>query len=117
MANEALTSAKGSIVYIDNDKQYMFDIKRDIRFINASEFSIDGPKMFYGFLCGIAAQDFDLEYIFIDSFLKMVDHPMDTLEGLFENLDKFSNRRGVKIIISASGDPKDVPEFLKPFMV
>lgn len=117
MANEALASAKGSIVFIDNDKQYMFDIKRSIRFIDASEFAIDGPKMFYGFLCGIAAQDFDLEYIFIDSFLKLVDHPMDTLQGLFENLDKFSNPRGLKIIISASGDPQEVPEFLKPYVV
>lgn len=117
MANEALESAKGSIVFIDNDKQYMFDIKRNIRFIDASEFSIDGPKMFYGFLCGLAAQDFDLEYIFIDSFLKLVDHPMDTLQGLFENLDKFSSPRGLKIIISASGDPQELPDFLKPYVV
>ena len=66
---------------------------------------------------GIRNAECSLSFDQIDSFLKMVDHPMDTLEGLFENLDKFSNRRGVKIIISASGDPKDVPEFLKPFMV
>ena len=117
MTNEALETAKGSIVFIDNNKQYMFDIKRDIRFVDASEFAIDGPKMFYGFLCGIAAQDFDLEYIFIDSFLQMIHHPVHTLEGLFENLDKWSDRRGVKIIISANGNPQDVPEFIKPYVV
>ena len=117
MANEAIKTAKGSMIFIDNDKQYMFDIKHSIRFVDASEFHIDGPKMFYGFLCGIAAQDFDLEYVFIDSFLKLVHHPIDTLEGLFENLENLSNRCGLKIIISASGDPKDAPEFLKPYIM
>ena len=117
MANDTLTSAKGSIVFVDADTQYMFDVKNKIRFINASEFEIDGPKMFYGFLCGLAAQDFDLEYIYIDSFLKIVHHPMDTLEGLFEQLEAFSNRCQLKIIISASGSLQDAPEYLKPYLV
>ena len=76
MANESIKTAKGSIVFIDDDNQYMFELKHSIRFVDASEFHIDGPKMFYGFLSGIAAQDFDLEYLFIDGFLKIVHHPV-----------------------------------------
>lgn len=117
MANEALRTAKGSIVFLDDDNQYMFDLKHEIRFVDASEYEIDGPKMFYGFLNGMAAQDFDLEYIFIDGFLKIVHHDLSTLEGLFVNLDKFSKRCDINVIISISGSPESVPEFIKPYLV
>ena len=117
MANESIKTAKGSIVFIDDDNQYMFELKNSIRFVDASEFHIDGPKMFYGFLSGIAAQDFDLEYLFIDGFLKIVHHPLDTREGRFTELEKFSDRTDVKLIISISGNAADAPEFIKPYMV
>lgn len=117
MANESINTAKGSIVFIDDNNQYMFELKHSIRFVDASEFHIDGPKMFYGFLSGIAAQDFDLEYLFIDGFLKIVHHPLDSLEGLFTELKNFSERTDIKLVISISGVAKDAPEFIKPYMV
>lgn len=116
MANESTKTAKGSIVFIADDGQYMFGLKRDIRFVDASSFHIDGPKMFYGFLCGIAAQDFDLEYIYIDGFHKIVRHPLDTLESMFREMDAFSQRNGTHIVISISGDASRIPDYLKPYI-
>ena len=116
MANESTHTAKGSIVFVAEDGQYMFGLKRDIRFVDASSFHIDGPKMFYGFLCGLAAQDFDLENIYIDGFLKIVRHPLETLESMFAELDAFSKRSGINIIISVSGEPCCIPEFLKQYI-
>lgn len=117
MANNAIESARGNIVFIDADKKYMFDVKRSIRFINASDYHIDGPKMFYGFLNGIAAQDFDLEKVYIDSFHKIVHHPLNTLEGLFEDLEAFAKEREIDIFLSVSGKAGDVPEFLKSYLM
>lgn len=116
MANESTQTAKGSIVFVAEDGQYMFGLKRDIRFVDASSFHIDGPKMFYGFLCGLAAQDFDLEYIYIDGFVKIVRHPLETLESMFGEIDDFSRRNGINIIISASGDVSQMPDFLKQYI-
>lgn len=117
IANETLKTANGSIVFIDNDNQYMFGLKHDIRFVDASEFHIDSPKMFFGFISGIAAQDFDLEYIFIDGFIKIVHHPLDTLEELFKGMDEFANRCNVKLILSITGSEESAPEFLKPYIM
>ncbi|MDL2257897.1 hypothetical protein LJC42_01895 [Eubacteriales bacterium OttesenSCG-928-K08] len=117
MANQTLLEAKGSIVFIDDDSQYMYEVKRSIRFVDASHFDIDGPKMFYGFLCGLAAQDHDLEHLFIDGFLKIVHHDLNTLEGLFTQLDKFAEDRKITITISISGKPEDVPAFLKGYVL
>lgn len=116
MANESAQTAKGSIVFVADDGQYMFGLKRDIRFVDASSFHIDGPKMFYGFLCGLAAQDFDLEYIYIDGFLKIVRHPLDTLESMFAEMDDFSKRNGINIIISVNGESCCIPDFLKKYI-
>ena len=49
MANESIKTAKGSIVFIDDDNQYMFELKHSIRFVDASEFHIDGPNCGTGF--------------------------------------------------------------------
>ena len=117
IANETLKTANGSIVFIDNDNQYMFGLKHDIRFVDASEFHIDSPKMFFGFISGIAAQDFDLEYIFIDGFMKIVHHPLYTLEELFKGMDEFANRCNVKLILSITGSEESAPEFLKPYIM
>ena len=117
IANETLKTANGSIVFIDNDNQYMFGLKHDIRFVDASEFHIDSPKMFFGFISGIAAQDFDLEYIFIDGFMKIVHHPLDTLEELFKCMDEFAHRCNVKLILSITGSEESAPEFLKPYIM
>ena len=117
MANSASKDGKGSVVFIDDDSRYMFDLTREIRFVDASRFEIDGPKMFYGFLCGIAEQDFDLEHLFIDGFLKIVHHDLATLEGLFEHLKKFAEDCSLTITISISGKPDNIPEFLKEFIL
>ena len=117
LANEHIQTAKGSIVYIDNDNQYMFDLKNSIRFVDAGEFRINGPKAFFGFVSGIAAQDFDLECIYIDGFLKIVKHPLESLEGLFNELNDFSNRCNIKLLISITGKAEDAPEYIKPYII
>ena len=117
IANETLQTAKGSIVFIDDNNQYMFDLKHSIRFVDASEYHIDSPKMFFGFISGIAAQDFDLEYLFIDGFLKIVRHPLDTLAELFAEMDAFAKRCDVKLYVSITGNSANAPEFLKPYII
>lgn len=116
MANESVQSAKGTVVFISDGNQYMYDLKRDIRHIDAKEYQINGPKMFFGFLSGIAAQDFDLECIYIDNFLKIVGHPLESLEGLFKDLQEFSKKANIRIIISASYS-EDEPEFIKKYLM
>ncbi len=115
MANEALKSTKGSIVFLDRDSQYMFDLKNSIRFINASDYLIEGPKMFYGFLAGIAAQDFDIEYLYIDGFEKIVNHPINTLQGLFEDIELFSKRNSITVVLSVSCAKASAPEFMQKY--
>lgn len=115
MANEAVQLRHGNVVFIDKDNDHMYELAREVRFINAFDYSIDGPKMLTGFLSGIAAQDFDLEHIFINSFKKVVRHDIAELSGLFEFLDAFSQRQKLNITISISAE-SDPPQFLRKYI-
>ena len=116
LANHAADNAKGSIVFVDTDDDYMYDLNLSIRFINTTEYVLSGPKMFYGFLCGIAASDHDLEYIFIDSFTKIVRHDLATLEELFRQMKAFSDAHNIHLVLSLSCMPEQLPVFLKPYL-
>lgn len=116
LANDRLESAKGTVVYIDDDKSHSREINYQIRFIDASEYSIDSPKMFFGFLSGIAAQDFDLEAIYVDGFKKIVRHDLSELEALFSEVESFSQKFNIDITISINGLAADMPEYLKKYV-
>lgn len=117
LANRAAAEARGSIVFIDDDNGYMFDLNSNIRFINAKEYHITSPRMLYGFLCGIAASDFDLEHIFIDGLMRFIRVELATLEELFEQLDAFTVQRGLDVTMSVSGSQADLPPFMKKYLL
>lgn len=116
-ANNAIRNAKGSIVFIDEDNSYMFDLPREIRFINASEYGICSSKMLYGMLCGVAAQDFDLECIYVDSFLSFVHHSLEELKPFFDAAEEFSNKRQLDLILSISSAKEELPAYLKEMVL
>ena len=72
MANELIDCGKGHVVYIDIDKRPMYDLQHQIRFTSMDDYPARGEKGFLGFLCGMIANDHDIEAIFIDGLLKIL---------------------------------------------
>lgn len=114
MANDSLEQTKGSVVFIDAEGQYLFELKHAIRFIDAGNYRIDSPDMFIGFIAGIAAQDFDLELVYVDGFSKLVNCHAESLEDMFSRLEELSADAGIEVIIAMSGD--DMPDYLNKYM-
>lgn len=52
MANDDGVNAKGSVVFIDNDKDYMMDVKRPVRFVLATEYGITNDRYALWFFGG-----------------------------------------------------------------
>ncbi len=117
LANKSVETAKGDTVFIDDDTSYIYDLSRKARFINASDYGITTPKMLYGFLCGLAASDFDLETIYIDGLLSIVGHEIDSLEGLFDDMKTFSAKNNLNIILSITGSKETVPAYMKEYLL
>ena len=117
MANKSVLAAKGNTIFIDDDTSYIYDLSAKARFINASDYGITTPKMLYGFLCGLAASDFDLENIYIDGLLSIIGHELDSLAGLFDDLKTFSGKNNLNIIMSITGSKETVPAFMKEYVL
>ena len=117
MANQATQESKHDIVFIDDDNRYMFDLRHEVRFINASEYDLLSDHMFMGFLCGAVAQNFDVGQIYIDAFKKLIHNDLNTSEWVFKRLEALSANHSVDFVISISAGTEELPEFIKKYVI
>ena len=115
LANGISDQAKGSMVFIDDDNSYMYDLGYSIRFINVTDYALNDPDMFLGFLCGLCASDFDLEYVFVDRFENVIKADLSELEGFFEQLSKLADQHSLHIVLSVSKGEEVLPDFMHPY--
>ena len=117
MANAAIKERKGDVIFLDNDNRYMFDLRHEVRFVNAGEYGCDSPEMFFGFLCGMLSQNFDISVIFVDAFLKLVKTEVDNTEVFYNRLAELSEKNGVDFVLSVNVDDDLAPEFIKKYFI
>ena len=115
LANEALSTETGNVFFIDNNNRHMYDLRREIRFVNAKDYDIKSLNGFYGLLCGMLAANFDITLIVIDGFMKTVNvtnDTMDEMETFFQRVETLSEKNGVRIVFGISGESDQMPEFI-----
>ena len=115
--NDAQKEARGNIVFIDDDKRYMYDLRHEIRFVDASEYPVAykcRASEFLAFLCGMLSADFDLSMICVDAFKKLVRTPLDDpeMEEFFEKLAFMSEAHHCSFVLSISASADEVPEYV-----
>jgi len=120
MTNDALKDAHGDIVFIDDDKRYMYDLRHEIRFVDASEYPVAKKcqaSEFLAFICGMLSADFDLSLIAIDAFKKLVKTPLADaeMENFFNNLERLSDAHNCNFVLSISVSEEEVPEFIRKY--
>jgi hypothetical protein len=117
LANEFLHQVKGDSVYIDNSSKNMMHLKMNIRFINTGELGIADIDSFYGLLCGVISQNYDVENIYIDNLDNIVNLEISESMELFTRLKEFSQRFKVNLFINMDCDSNEcLPEFIKEYV-
>jgi AAA+ ATPase superfamily predicted ATPase len=116
-ANDLAVERKGDVVFIDDSNQLIYDLKHEIRFVNVADYPITGPDEFLGFICGIIAQDYDVEGIFIDGLTYILKQSLDTLEQFFSRLAQISEKFKVDFNISINGKMDTIPAFISEYVV
>ncbi len=115
--NDAVHTEKGHIVFVNNGTRHVFDLSSKVRLIDTSEYSIKKYNTFYGFLCGIMAQDYDISYIFVDGINKIItEDDILKCDELFTNLNAISEQHNVNIIITVSIDVNEAPDYMKKYL-
>ena len=70
----------------------MYDVAHQARFVDVKDFGIDSGDALYGMLCGMVSQNYDIEAVFIDAFLKIVKLDVEELKELIERLKRFPRK-------------------------
>lgn len=111
-AEKALQKAEGTIAYLDKNNKHIHELDIKIRLIDVSEFPVLSSDGFIGFVAGILSQDHDLEYLFLDSFLKLahLEENDAKTEGVLTELEKLSEKFHVTLVISISQAGASLPE-------
>ena len=115
-ANEAVEGAKGHLIFITDTKRYMYDLKRQIRFIDVSDYSIAGEDALCGFIKGVIAASYDNEYIFVDGITRITGKAVKDMAQIFYMLEKMSQLRNLNVYLTCSCAVEDLPDFVKKYL-
>ena len=115
--NTSVENASGNIVYLDKSQKHMHELSNKVRLINVGDYPISNCDEFLGFICGIVSQDYDLQEMYLDSFLTIANLADDQLVHAIEKLDIISEKFNVKFILSISKDEADLPECAKARLI
>ena len=123
MANQNAKVTDGNLVFIDDDKRHIFDLHRDIRFVEARRGELDNYREFVGFVLGILSQNSDIKHIYVDGLTNILAQSEEIiiigeiLQKLKSRLDTLPELENVDFTISVHCDKDKLPDDIKAVLV
>ncbi len=115
--NAEVKEAEGNIVYLDKSSKHMHELDNKVRLINVSEYPVKNADQFLGFICGVCSQDYDLQAMYVDSFLKVAGLEGADITDAVLALDAISEQFDVNFVLSASVEESELSDALKEKVV
>ena len=102
---------------IDKSQKHMHELSNKVRLINVADYPITNCDEFLGFICGIVSQDYDLQEMYLDSFLTIANLEGQDITHAIEKLDIISEKYNVIFVLSVSKNEADLPECAKAKLI
>ena len=115
-ANDAVPVAKGHLVFITDTKRYMYDLKREVRFIDVSDYNVAGEDALCGFIKGVIAGSYDNEYVFVDGVARIAGKAIKDMAQIFYMLEKVADMRNLQLFVTCSCTEEELPDFAKKYI-
>ena len=101
--NSVAKTAEGSVICLARDDKLRYEIDPRVRLISTDEYGINDYDMFFGFIGGLRASNYDITEIFVDSVTKICrSDDIKELETFLDELESIAN--GIDIFITVSMD-------------
>lgn len=113
MIDQATRTSAGNIVVIEKSMKLTTEINHKARLLDVDEYDIKGAEMFYGFVAGVLAGNYDITELFLDGLLKIVDHDMDAAAALLARLDAIT--KDVEVIVTVSSAEDALPDSIRKY--
>ncbi len=111
--NKDAKTAEGSIVYLDKCDQHIHGLSNKVRLVNVSDYKLQNADQFVGFIKGITSQNYDIQEIYVDGFLKVAHVSEGELEDTIKQLEAVCEQAHLDIILSVSVDGNSLSQPLK----
>ena len=111
--NEDGRTNDGLVIYIDKNNDHMYQLERQIRHVNISEYPVASVDGIIGFICGLVAGNSDIQAIYFDSFMTITRISAENIAASLDEIIDSSEKLGVDFIISLSLDASQLPETYK----
>ena len=112
-----MKEADGNIVYLDKSSKHMHELDNKVRLINVSEYPVKNVDQFLGFICGVCSQDYDLQTMYVDSFIKVAGLEDTDITATVLAMEAIGKQFNVNIVISASIEEAALSDALKDKVV
>ena len=117
LANDRSLMSKGDSVYIDDDARRMMQLKGKIRFIDTNDLGVVDCDSFYGLICGIISQNYDIENVYVDALSNIINRNILESNNLFKKLKEFSKRYNLNIFINLNSEcMEELPDFIREYV-
>ena len=115
-ANEALEKTSGYVVFVTDTDRYRGDIDNRIRYIDVTELSIASERGLSGFIKGLIAGNYDVQYIYIDGAQRITNKTLEEMQQFYDELGILSKEYNVNFVVTISRTEEDMPDFLEKYM-
>ncbi len=114
MMNEAVEKTDGHIVCIEKGMKSTFNIKSSVRIVDVDDYNIRGCDQYFGFIMGILAGDYDIEQVYLDGSLKILDG-VGEMEKLLDKLSDVAPEH-VRFVITVSADSSELTDGIRKYL-
>ncbi len=111
--NAEVKEAEGNIVYLDKSSKNMHELDNKVRLINVSEYPVKNADQFLGFICGVCSQDYDLQTMYVDSFMKVAGLEDADITETVLAMDAIGKQFNVNFVVSVSADKSKLSDQMK----
>lgn len=117
LINAAAENESGSVVCIEQGNKLTYDIRYQIRLIEAQEYAIGSFEMLKGFISGLHAGNYDITKVFIESLTKLVNVSAEDpeVEKFLDWLNAFGEKNGINFTVTISADSSLASDGVKKY--
>ncbi len=116
-ANADVKSAKGDCVYVSDTERYMYDVDRNVKFVNLEEYGIKDAASLEAFICGVIAGRSDLTNLYIDGVSRITGLAPKDLSGFYTRIADLAEKFSLSVTATVSAPADELPDYLMKYKI
>ena len=116
-ANADVKTAKGDSIFVNDTDRYMYDVDRNVKLIDVTEYPVSGEDALLAFVCGLAASRSDLTNLYIDGASRIAGCGPEKMRKFYDELGQLADKFAISVTVTVSATPEELPEFLLKYKI